>query len=127
MIPSYFINVSVYYIASIHFLVFVMYYTDSGAQLIAISVRQLVMVFFYESYLYMVKLTVPIILLKLALVFGVFVLNSLLAIIVIYISSMHTRMKIFNLENIKLLDGMHEGLLILSKSTSASIFCNKPA
>lgn len=32
-----------------------------------------------------------------------------------------------NTENLKLLDGMHEGVLILSKSNNKVIFCNKPA
>ena len=54
--------------------------------------------------------------------------HSLIALVLMYISSLHARMKIFNVENIKLLDGMHEGLLILSNSTARSVmFCNNPA
>ena len=57
-IPSIQTNISMFYIAALHFLVFVMYYTDSGAQLIAIAVRQLLLAFLYECYLYMQTVTV---------------------------------------------------------------------
>ena len=70
-------------------------------------------------------MTLYAIILKIALMIGVFFVNSLLAILILYISSLHARMKVCNTENIKLLDGMHEGLLILSKSTAKSVlFCN---
>ena len=36
-------------------------------------------------------------------------------------------MKTFNGENIKLLDNMHEGVLILSKENNQAMFCNKSA
>ena len=36
-------------------------------------------------------------------------------------------MKTQLVENLKLLDGMHEGLLILSKSDNKAMFCNRPA
>ena len=34
--------------------------------------------------------------------------------LIIYISNLHTKMKVTIVENMKLLDGMHEGLLILA-------------
>ena len=37
------------------------------------------------------------------------------AMAIIYISNLHTKLTTTNVENVKLLDGMHEGLLILSK------------
>ena len=40
---------------------------------------------------------------------------------------LQTKLKDLNGENIKLLDGMHEGLLILSKSNKNVMFCNKPS
>ena len=36
-------------------------------------------------------------------------------------------MKIIISENMRLLDGMHEGLLILNKADESIMFCNKPA
>ena len=44
-----------------------------------------------------------------------------------YISQLQLRLRTFNLENIKLLDGMHEGLLILSTKNKKVMFCNKPS
>ena len=44
-----------------------------------------------------------------------------------YVSDLHTRLATTNIENEKLLDGMHEGLLILSKNDRKAMFCNKPA
>ena len=44
-----------------------------------------------------------------------------------YIFQLQSKISLTNAENIKLLDGMHEGVLILSKRTNDIIFCNKPA
>ena len=69
---------------------------------------------------------VEIIMIIIAAVF-LFLSMSLLAILIRYISTLHERMKTYNLANIKLLDGMHEGLLIISKSDNKVIFCNRPS
>jgi len=45
----------------------------------------------------------------------------------IYISKLHNTVKTTNMENAKLLDGMHEGLLILSKKERRTMFCNNTA
>ena len=48
--------------------------------------------------------------------FSLYVLVSFyFAMAIIYISNLHTKLTTTNVENVKLLDGMHEGLLILSK------------
>ena len=64
---------------------------------------------------------------KLFMAAGTFAINALLSMILLYISSLHSRMKSSNVENTKLLDAMHEGLLILSKADNESMFCNFPA
>ena len=46
---------------------------------------------------------------------------------IVYIFQLQTKIQSANKENIKLLDGMHEGVLIISKSSQKIIFCNKPA
>ena len=51
----------------------------------------------------------------------------MLAMIFLFIAKLQTRLKSFNIENIELLDGMHEGLLILSKTDKKVMFCNKPS
>ena len=57
----------------------------------------------------------------------IFMFTTVFAMIILYISTLHVRIKAFNVENIKLLDGMHESLLILSKTNNRVMFCNKPS
>ena len=49
------------------------------------------------------------------------------AILLVYISSLHQKMQCTIRQNTKLLNGMHEGLLILSKFDKSILFVNKPA
>ena len=56
---------------------------------------------------------------------GFFLLICFLAMGLIYVSKLHLKLKGYNVENIKLLDGMHEGLLILQKSNKGVMFSNK--
>lgn len=56
-----------------------------------------------------------------------FIVTTILSMVFVYISELHTEMHTTNRENVKLLDGMHEGLLILSKSNQKVMFCNSPA
>ena len=52
---------------------------------------------------------------------------TLMSATLIYISKLHNKLDTVNVENVKLLDGMHEGLLIISKKEKSTMFCNKPA
>ena len=72
-----------------------------------------------DYLIYMNAVTAIDVLFKLAITLGQFVALTLIAMIPIYISTLHLKMKRLNEENINLLDGMHEGLLILSKTTSS--------
>ena len=59
----------------------------------------------------------------------------MVAMIPLYISTLHQKLKRLNAENINLLDGMHEGLLILTKTNTSVqeaikdkiLFCNRSA
>ena len=57
----------------------------------------------------------------------VFTFMTVLAMLFRYVTTLHKRIQAYNVENIKLLDGMHEGLLILSKQNHSVMFCNKPS
>ena len=46
---------------------------------------------------------------------------------IVHIFQLQSKIALTNAENIKLLDGMHEGVLILTKDGSDIIFMNKPA
>ena len=109
------------------FLFFVFFYTDSGASIIFLSITQVIWNFMLVQWIYEDEVTVFDIFEKLSLTILLFLICSMLAVLVLYISSLQMRMKSFNMENIKLLDGMHEGLLILTKSDKKIMFCNKPS
>ena len=109
------------------FMFFMFYYTDSGAQLIFLSITQVIWNFLLVQWIYEDEITAYDIFEKLSLTILLFLICSMLAVIVLYISSMQMRMKSYNMANIKLLDGMHEGLLILAKSNKKIMFCNKPS
>ena len=64
---------------------------------------------------------------KLFVIICLFSILSSLAMILLYISELHSKMKQSIVDNKKLLNGMHEGVLILSKGVEKSvIFCNNP-
>ena len=64
--------------------------------------------------IYTKEVTVNAFVFSLALALGQFLILSMIAMIPSNISTLHRKLKRLNEENINLLDGMHEGLLILS-------------
>ena len=56
-----------------------------------------------------------------------FVISMIIAGLILYVSKLHGRMNVTITENMRLLDGMHEGLLIVSKEEKGIMFCNRPA
>ena len=48
--------------------------------------------------------------------------------VIVYIQDLHMKLTSVNADNFKLLNGMHEGLLILNKNEDFSqiMFCNTP-
>lgn len=85
---------------------------------------------FFDIFAYNRELTATKTLLFLVLIlaffFGVIVCTS----VIVHISNVHEKLRLTNEENMKLLNGMHEGILILAKTLeqpSAIMFCNRPA
>ena len=64
-------------------------------------------------------MTVGSIFFELVITLAQIVVLSMVAMVPVYISTLHQKLKRLNAENINLLDGMHEGLLILTKTTSS--------
>ena len=108
-------------------MLFVMFYTDSGRQIVAISVRYCIIALIALPLVYLKEMTFSVVLSEVSLLVGITALMSVIAMMLQYISELHWRMKLSNEDNIKMLDGMHEGLLILSKHSEKPLFCNKPA
>ena len=111
----------------INIMALLLFYTDSAAQLIFLTLSQIVWPPIVLQFIYRKELTTHLLIMLTMNPIIVFLSISVLAIVIQYISSLHVKIRVYNAENIKLLDGMHEGLLILSKSNKRVMFCNKPS
>lgn len=127
IIPSKDTNMSEMYIGMIHAIMFVILTTDRPSQLVYHAFSHLMFRFVLMPVIYKQEVTVTSIGMGLFSVTAIFIVNSMLSLAMLYISQMHSRMKSTNIENAKLLDGMHEGLLIVSQSSNKPMFCNNPA
>ena len=64
---------------------------------------------------------------------GFLVFQTVMGMLFVHVSGVHEQLHFANEENVKLLNGMHEGLIILSKQPSVEVsqstlmFHNKPA
>ena len=76
---------------------FIAYYTDQQAQIGFLAISQSVNAFIMKPMVDDKPLTLQSVILKLFLVFGMFTLNSLLAALIQYITSLHVRLKTSNL------------------------------
>ena len=69
------------------------------------------------------------------LVFAFLMITTIGGMVIVHIASIHEKLNSTNKENMKLLNGMHEGVLILNagpgniehQSNNSVMFCNKPA
>ena len=103
------------------------FYTGKGSQILTISITHLIVSFAVQIVVYEVEMTPSLVIVKMVYIIGVFIFNSGISMLLLYISQLHNRINKFSIQNIKLLDGMHEGLLILSKASRTPMFCNQPA
>ena len=87
----------------------------------------LFILFVIQPVLFLKPLSLKYVSFTLMIVLIYFIVTTILSMVFVYISELHTEMHTTNRENVKLLDGMHEGLLILSKSNQKVMFCNSPA
>ena len=56
-----------------------------------------------------------------------FIYASMIAIVLNYTTNLHGMLKRYIEQSANLLDGMHEGIVIISKVTNRTLFCNRPA
>jgi len=85
------------------------------------------MVFAIEETLYSGTLMNESILTKLFFFLSQVFFNIIIGVLYLYVKRLHDRMNSTITQNMKLLNGMHEGVLILSKEDASVMFCNKPA
>lgn len=89
------------------------FYCDSGAQIIFGLGTLTLNLFGIIPIVYVLPMDSLSFFTSLSLLIGFFAMSTSFGMLIIYISEMHSRLQVSNEENIKLLDGMHEGLLIL--------------
>ena len=87
--------------------------------------------FIGTTVLYNRPLDSPTVILYILIAVTSFFAEVLMNILVIQVAKMNEQRKLANDSHISLLDGMHEGLLILSQETAKTppsfMFCNRPA
>ena len=94
------LKISELYVATMHFIIFVSYYTDSGRQLVAISLRHCLIAFIAMPLVYLKEMTFTAMLSEAFLLIGIIAINSIVAMMIQYISELHSRIHGFNKENI---------------------------
>ena len=108
---------------------FVCLYCDEGRQIIAM-VATLAWHLFITNYVgYSRELTTISFVVSVAYVIVFLLCLTLAGMVIIHFSSLHRELLFTNEENVKLLNGMHEGVLIIENSDTAKnvFFCNRPA
>ena len=120
------------YLNSMFLMVFFIYYCDQGLQILYLALVYGVVVFVMEPIFYKGSLMNESILSKSVYQLVLWMLMSVIGVIYLYVTKLHMQMKDTVAENMKLLDGMHEGLLILHKNPKTPdnqkiMFCNRPA
>ena len=128
-VPSSKITYSVYNSLMTNGVYFVLYYTEKRSQIWLGTIFIVINLFYTDRYILGKQdynsLIGSISLLMVS--FLSFSFSCCIAIIMNYIGELHLTLKKYIEQSSKLLDGMHEGLVIISKATGKTLFCNKPA
>ena len=115
------------FVLLINIMAFIIYYTIEPWQIVFSVINYFVWSFVPVVLIFKGELTFLVVLNKFCVAIGMFITTCLIAMSLVYIFQLQTKLRDLNVENIKLLDGMHEGLLILSKENKNVMFCNKPS
>lgn len=110
------------------------FYNDSRGHLTGLLILELFQVFFIVHVVNLVPLTVGALLVDIVVVLIFIICGLCICLTIFYVMQLHAVLEFTNGENVKLLDGMHEGLCILKKTArfadeeeSQVLFCNRPA
>ena len=95
--------------------IFICFYCDEGRQIIFLSLT-LAWHIFFDMTAYKRTLSLANFAFAIFTVSGFFINSTIVGSIVVHISHVHKKLHFSNVENIKLLNGMHEGVLILTKN-----------
>ena len=111
----------------IYLIVMLLYYTDHVGQVIYLSFMHCILRFGVNTIVYHEISSLESAFNEGIYIVSLLVVNIIFATLFVYIASLHDRMRRMILQNAKLLNGMHEGLLILSKLDQSILFVNRPA
>ena len=109
-------NIAYLYIA---LLIMIAFYNDSIGHIIAATVMYAFQIFFAVHVVYLEPLTIVTVCLNILLILTYFLITIAFFSLVKYIRLLHCQLFFSNKEHIKLLNGMHEGLLIMSNKQEA--------
>ena len=128
-VPSSTIVYSVYSMLFYDIAVFAMSYTGRGSQIVQGTVFFLAKLYYTQLLVLNDKNFTSLYGYVSLLVIGIlfFIYSSILAIVLNYTSNLHGVLRRYIEQSANLLDGMHEGMIILSKVTGKTLFCNRPA
>ena len=108
---------------------FFCFYCDHGMQIICTTLT-IAFHIFYDMAAYNRVISASTIVLSVAIVFGFLITQTICGMVIVHVSQVHEKLHYTNEENMKLLNGMHEGVLILKQAPDepmTAIFCNRPA
>lgn len=111
----------------VYMLYFIVFYTDNYKQIFVTLASTAIQTFVIMGYIYEEEVTVVWVTMKMILLLLFLAFLMLFALSMAYISQFQTRLKTMNSSNVRMLDGMHEGVLILSKEHQSTMFCNRSA
>ena len=103
------------------------YYTEHIGQVIYITVMHFFIRFVISREVYNQFLQFESTFNECIYILSIFVFNLTVAVLFAYIPSLQEKTRRTIVQNAKLLNGMHEGLLILSKFDKSILFVNRPA
>ena len=107
--------------------IFICYYTDSGYQIIFGTVCLAIELFVVLPVFHLTPTHWINLVANIFLVSGYFFVAVIFGMFSTFISQMYVHLFASNMQHIKLLNGMHEGVLIIDKNDKSAIFCNRSA
>ena len=106
---------------------FLVFYCDQISHIYFLIPSTAFYLFYSENVIYQNPLTIGVVLYNIFLVLVIFVSACLCGIVIIYISQLHSALEYTNKKHVKLMHGMHEGLIILDSTQETFLFSNNPA
>ena len=86
MIPTTLYRDHEFFVASTLLIVFVVFSTGKGSQIISVSITHLIVSFAVQIVIYKIEITASLAIIKIVYVIGVFIINSVLSMLLHYIS-----------------------------------------